>query len=102
VRLVLEDAELTASWLEELESMRARINQVREKLAGSRTAGAINLAPLGQQRGMFAVLDLSKEQILSLRNDHAVYMAGSGRINVAGLTMGNIDTFVGALAAVSG
>ena len=102
VRLVLEDAELTASWLEELESMWARINQVREKLAGSRTAGAINLAPLGQQRGMFAVLDLSKEQILSLRNDHAVYMAGSGRINVAGLTMGNIDTFVGALAAVSG
>ena len=27
-------------------------------------------------------------------------MAGSGRINVAGLTMGNIDKFIAALAAV--
>ncbi len=28
-------------------------------------------------------------------------MAGSGRINAAGLTMGNIDKFIGAVAAVS-
>ena len=101
VRLVLEDASLTTSWVDELESMRTRIAQVREKLAASSNAGAINLAPLGKQRGMFATLPLSKEQIQALRSDHAVYMAGSGRINVAGLTMGNIDKFVGALAAVS-
>ena len=29
-------------------------------------------------------------------------MAGSGRINVAGLTQGNIDKFIGALAEVAG
>lgn len=29
-------------------------------------------------------------------------MAGSGRINVAGLTMGNIGTFIEALADVAG
>jgi aromatic-amino-acid transaminase len=28
-------------------------------------------------------------------------MAGSGRINIAGLTMGNIDKFIADLAAVS-
>ncbi len=100
VRLILEDAALTASWLDELASMRARINEVREKLAAS-DAGAVNLAPLGQQRGMFAMLPLDKDQILTLRNEHAIYMAGSGRINVAGLTMGNIDKFVSAIAAVS-
>ena len=37
-----------------------------------------------------------------LREDHAVYMAGSGRINIAGLTKGNIDKFIAALADVAG
>ncbi len=102
VRLVLGDAALTAQWTEELDSMRARIGQVRTRLAASSNAGGVNLTPLGKQFGMFAILPLSKEQILELRNGHGIYMAGSGRINVAGLTMGNIDKFVGALAEVSG
>ncbi len=101
VRMALTDPAMTKQWTDELDSMRARIRQVREKLAASSNAGAVNLAPLGQQQGMFAMLPLSKEQILSLREDHGIYMAGSGRINVAGLTMGNIDKFVNALAAVS-
>jgi len=36
------------------------------------------------------------------REEHAIYMAGSGRINIAGLTSGNIAKFVDALAAVTG
>ena len=48
------------------------------------------------------VSKLSKDQIAALRADHGVYMAGSGRINVAGLTMANIDQFVRGLAEVSG
>ncbi len=102
VRLALSDDATVKQWLDELDSMRARILQVREKLAASSNAGGVNLAPLGEQNGMFAMLPLSKEQIQKLRDDHGVYMAGSGRINVAGLTMDNIDKFVGALAAVSG
>jgi aromatic-amino-acid transaminase len=46
------------------------------------------------------MLTLSKDQIQTLREDHGIYMAGSGRINVAGLTMDNIEKFIGALAAV--
>ena len=102
VRLALTDPALTQSWQDELTSMRARINEVRQTLAASSNAGGINLAPLAQQQGMFAMLPLNKEQILALREDHGIYMAGSGRINVAGLTMGNIGKFVSALAAVSG
>ncbi len=101
VRLALGDAVTLQQWVDELDSMRNRIRQVREKLAASSNAGGVNLTPLGEQQGMFAMLPLSKEQIATLRADHGVYMAGSGRINIAGLTMGNIDTFVGALAAVS-
>jgi aromatic-amino-acid transaminase len=57
--------------------------------------------PVARGHGMFATLPLSKDQIQALRDDHGIYMAGSGRINVAGLTMGNLPKFIEALAAVS-
>lgn len=101
VRLILEDPALTALWLDELDTMRSRMNQVRARLAEQGRAGTIDLVPLGHQNGLFSVLPLSPEQILKLRADHGIYMAGSGRINIAGLTAGNIDKFVADLAAVS-
>ena len=101
VRLILEDPALTALWLDELDTMRSRVNQVRARLAERGRAGTIDLVPLGHQNGLFSVLPLSPEQILKLRADHGIYMAGSGRINIAGLTAGNIDKFVADLAAVS-
>ena len=102
VRLVLEDASLTAQWLDELDTMRERMRQVRAQLAAAGTAGAIDLTPLGGQNGLFSVLPLTSEQILRLREEHGIYMAGSGRINIAGLTAGNIHQFIAALAAVTG
>jgi aromatic-amino-acid transaminase len=36
-----------------------------------------------------------------MREKHGVYMAGSGRINVAGLTSTNIDQFIAAVADVT-
>ncbi|GGC42525.1 tyrosine aminotransferase [Novosphingobium marinum] len=101
VRLVLEDEALVREWLDELDTMRERIRQVRSRLAAAGKVGTLDLAPLGGQNGMFSILKLDKEQILALREKHGVYMAGSGRINVAGLTLGNIDTFVDALEEVT-
>ena len=63
---------------------------------------SLNLATLGGQNGLFAMLPLGKDQIVRLREDHAIYMAGSGRINVAGLTEGNTPKFIAALADVTG
>jgi aromatic-amino-acid transaminase len=101
VRLVLEDAALTADWLAELEGMRQRIRGVRDALAAHGTAGTLDLAPYGRQQGMFAMLPLAPAQIATLRSEHSIYMAGSGRINIAGLTPGNLDKFTDALAAVT-
>ncbi len=101
VRLVLADPALTAQWLDELDQMRTRIRQVRAALGEAGAAGALDLTPFARQHGMFAMLPLSKEQIQALRQDHAIYMAGSGRINVAGLTTGNLPKFVAALADVT-
>src|SRR5690606_16931067 len=102
VRLVLGDESLSAQWQDELDQMRARIRQVRDKLGAAGLVGSVDLAPLARQNGMFAMLPLDKEQIACLREDHGIYMAGSGRINIAGLTTGNIDKFVGAIRAVAG
>lgn len=102
VRLVLDDEALTAQWLDELDQMRERMRQVRAKLAAAGSAGSVDLRPIGGQNGLFSIVPLSKEQVLEMREKHGIYMAGSGRINVAGLTMGNIDKFTAAIAQVAG
>lgn len=101
VRIVLQDSALTAQWLDELEGMRTRMRQVRDRLAAAGRVGSIDLAPIGTQNGLFSMLPLDGDQIARLRADHGIYMAGSGRINIAGLTLGNIDKFISALAAVA-
>lgn len=102
VRLILRDPDLTKMWLAELDDMRARMRQVRDALAEAGTAGRIDLAPLGTQNGLFSIVPVTKEEVITLREEHAIYMAGSGRINIAGLTMGNIEKFIGSLAVVTG
>ena len=101
VRVVLRDDAMTAQWLDELETMRTRMRQVRDHLAAAGDVGTLDLRPLGHQNGLFAVLPLNKDQIQRLRDEHAIYMAGSGRINIAGLHMGNIEKFIGALEDVT-
>ena len=41
------------------------------------------------------------EQVQAMRAKHGIYFAGSGRINVAGLTTGNIEQFLAATADVT-
>lgn len=102
VRLILRDPKLTGMWLDELDQMRQRMRQVRATLAEAGMAGGVDLTPLGKQNGLFSVLPVTKEQVVELREEHAIYMAASGRINIAGLTNANIQKFVDAIAAVTG
>lgn len=96
VRVIMESDELTAQWRAELEEMRQRIAAMREGLATLDPS----LDFISRQKGMFSTLPLSPEQVKSLREDRAIYMAGSGRINIAGLVPSNLSAFVTALAAV--
>jgi len=80
-------------WLGELTGMRDRINSVRQRIA----AADPRLAFIGRQFGMFSMLPLSKEQVLKLREDSAIYMADSGRFNVVGLGDDQIDRFIAAV-----
>jgi aspartate/tyrosine/aromatic aminotransferase len=91
--IILEDPKLRADWLVELAAMRDRINSVRQRIA----AADPRLAFVGRQFGMFSMLPLSREQVLKLREDHAIYMADSGRFNVVGMGDGQIDRFIAAV-----
>ncbi len=96
VRTILKDEALDAAWRVELGGIRARLNAMRKAMADELAA----LKPLREQHGLFALLHLSTTQVEALRRQHAIYMAGSGRINVAGLNAQTIPIFARALEAV--
>ncbi|SMP68642.1 L-aspartate aminotransferase apoenzyme [Neorhodopirellula lusitana] len=104
VATVLADADLTASWKEELETMRLRITHLREQfVAGmSEQAGAPDFTFLLNQKGMFSFSGLTPMQVDELKNKYGIYIVGSGRINVAGMSEDRMDWLCSAVADVIG
>ena len=92
-RIVLETPELRADWHRELDEMCARIRSLRSRLA----AYDERLAYIDRQNGMFSILPLTPAQVLELRAEKGIYMAGSGRFNVVGLSDENVDRFAAAV-----
>ena len=78
--------------------MRDRINSVRQRIASADP----RLSFIGRQFGMFSMLPLSKEQVVQLRTDEAIYMADSGRFNVVGMGDSQLDRFIGAVVDALG
>ncbi|MBM7125595.1 aromatic amino acid transaminase [Dyella flava] len=98
---VLNSAELRALWEQELTEMRERIHAMRAGMVqGLAAQGAAQFGFIQQQAGMFSYSGLSKAQVDRLREEHAIYAIGTGRICVAALNRGNLDNVVAAVAAV--
>jgi aspartate/tyrosine/aromatic aminotransferase len=92
-RIILDDAELRALWKSEVEAMGERIRCLRARLAGFDP----RLAYIEDQFGMFSMLPLTPAQVLELRAERGIYMAGSGRFNVVGLSDESVDRFAAAV-----
>ncbi|MGH8721469.1 MAG: aminotransferase class I/II-fold pyridoxal phosphate-dependent enzyme, partial [Burkholderiales bacterium] len=104
VGTILDDAIRRAEWRAELDDMRAHMQGLRAMLAASlrsRSNGE-RFDFLARHRGMFSLIGASPEQVERLRDEHAVHMVGSGRINIAGLPDAEVDRFAEALIAVLG
>lgn len=99
VSLILSNNQLRTQWLNELAEMRARINSVRKVFAESlmqKTGNDYN--HIMAQRGMFSMLDLPADTAARMKSEFHIFMAGSGRINIAGLNSNNIEYVTDSLA----
>lgn len=92
---VLNDAQLYAEWMSDLQVMVDRIMAMRkslhERLIELKTPG--NWDHVINQIGMFSYTGLSTKQALLMREKFHIYMTDNGRISIAGLTIKNIEYF---------
>lgn len=102
VALVAEDEALYQDWLAELAEMRDRIQEMRTLFVEKLSALGVDqdFSFIARQNGMFSFSGLSKEQVARLKDEFGIYIVGSGRISVAGITKANIDALCSAIAAV--
>ena len=90
--LVMDDAALRAQWEEELKAMSKRITEMRYLLRAEleRLGTPGDWSHITSQKGMFSFTGVSKAQVDQIIRDHHVYLLGSGRISVAGITKKNV------------
>lgn len=102
VATILSDKALRAIWEQELTDMRQRIHRMRQLFVNTlQEKGAKqDFSFIINQNGMFSFSGLTKEQVLRLRNEFAVYAVNSGRVNVAGMTPDNMASLCEAIVAV--
>ena len=102
VGLILSTPELRADWLDELAEMRHTMLKTRTDLADAlrQQCNADDFDFIAHHRGMFSRLGLSPQQVDALRDEHAMYVVGDSRINIAGLSGGRHQPFAAAVAQV--
>ncbi|HEX5471672.1 MAG TPA: amino acid aminotransferase [Lacipirellulaceae bacterium] len=102
VTTVLDDGELRSLWEKEVAQMRNRINGMRELLVKTLEAKGVpgDYSFITRQRGMFSFSGLTPSQVEALKQKYSIYIVGSGRINVAGITEQNVEPLCEAIAEV--
>lgn len=93
VSTILNDAALRGQWLAELDGMRRHIATLRDRFVDALAAHGVpgDFSFIRRQKGMFSFSGLNDAQVAFLRERKSIYIVGGGRINVAGITSGNLD-----------
>ncbi len=102
VTMILNDDKMRRDWEEELEATRVGMLGLRMQLADALRAetGTDRFNFVGEHRGMFSRLGIPPEAVAKLREDHAIYMVGDSRINIAGLNKYSVPILAKAIAQV--
>ena len=102
VSIILNDPQLRAEWVVELDEMRERLSGMGSLLHAAllEKAPRHDFSHLLHSKGMFCFLGVTPAQVDRLKKDFGVYMVGSSQINVAGITPGNVDYLASSIAAV--
>lgn len=102
VSIILNDAELRAAWMVELDAMRERLSGMGKLLQEALKVAAPghDFSHLVRAKGMFCFLGVTPAEVERLKKQFGVYMVGSSRINVAGITPSNVGYLAKSIAAV--
>ncbi len=101
VATILTDQGLRDTWLDELGTMRERMAAQRRGFVSALESHGLadRFSFVAEQSGMFSLLGIDKATIDRLREDWHVYIVGSSRVNVAGMTGSRVGYIAEALAA---
>lgn len=102
VDIILNDEQLKALWQSEVANMRNRMQELRALLVHKlKDKGAsMDFSFVTEQKGMFSYLCITPEQVKQMRADSAVYFVDSSRVNIAGISLSNVDDLAEALVKV--
>jgi len=102
VETILSSDELTNQWHGELKEMRDRINGMRQLLVNKLVANGVqqDFGFITAQNGMFSFLGIDKDQVQRLQDEYSIYIVGSSRISIAGISPDNVDYLSQSIAKV--
>ena len=102
VSTIINSSELRQQWQQELTAMRSRILSMRQQFTQRLAESGVqqDFSFIAEQRGMFSFSGLTPDQVKRLQVEDAIYIVGSGRINVAGMTSSNLDRLCQAIVRV--
>ncbi|MBC3766422.1 aromatic amino acid transaminase [Neptunicella marina] len=102
VDIILNTPDLKTEWMQEVTDMRERMKNLRKLLVDklAEKGASKDFSFVNQQKGMFSFLCISPEQVEKLVNEHSVYLVSSSRVNIAGISLSNVDNLAEALVKV--
>ena len=102
VSLILNDKKLKLNWMAELEAMRLNMLKIRHALVKQLEirSNSNRFSFIGKHRGMFSLIGATKEQVIEMREKHAVYMIEDSRINIASLSEKTVPMLADAIIRV--
>jgi aspartate aminotransferase len=101
---IFAEPSLRREWIQELDAMRTRIQDMRALLAKRlrEVTGDNTFDFIRTQHGMFSLLGVSREAVERLREKHHIYMTSDSRMNLAGIMPNNVTYVAEAFAAERG
>ena len=102
VETILSSPELTTQWHGELKEMRDRINGMRQLLVDKLIENGVtrDFSFITTQKGMFSFLGIDKAQVQRLQDEFSIYIVGSSRISLAGISPDNVNYLTQSIAKV--
>ncbi len=92
VKTILQSKDLKETWADELYEMQKRLKTLRRNFVDKlKEKGLEEYAYIEKDRGLFSLMGLSKEQVIQLREEYAIYIVENSRLNIAALSSTNMD-----------